>query len=86
MIVRCGVMAIEEVEEGSSIELEKPAPGDIFGERAVLMDPRTLRRLARTKGVTSRPRVSGLLRPHRRRRPQQRVSSMRRARRRWRKR
>ncbi|MBY3124544.1 hypothetical protein [Rhizobium laguerreae] len=37
MIVRCGVMAIEEVEEGSSIELEKPAAGDIFGERAVLM-------------------------------------------------
>jgi small-conductance mechanosensitive channel/CRP-like cAMP-binding protein len=37
MIVRSGVMAIEELEEGSNVELERLAPGDIFGERGVLM-------------------------------------------------
>ncbi|MDF9823089.1 mechanosensitive ion channel family protein, partial [Rhizobium leguminosarum] len=37
MIVRSGVMTIEETEEGNSFELERLAPGDIFGERGVLM-------------------------------------------------
>lgn len=37
MIVRSGVMAIEELEEGSNVELERLAPGDVFGERGVLM-------------------------------------------------
>jgi len=37
MIVRSGVMAIEEIEENSNVELERLAPGDVFGERGVLM-------------------------------------------------
>ncbi|WP_208247836.1 mechanosensitive ion channel family protein (plasmid) [Rhizobium sp. T1470] len=37
MILRSGVMAIEELDEGRVSELERLAPGDIFGERGVLM-------------------------------------------------
>ncbi|MDS7595483.1 mechanosensitive ion channel family protein [Agrobacterium tumefaciens] len=37
MILRSGVMAIEEAEEGIVAELQRLAPGDIFGERGVLM-------------------------------------------------
>ncbi|WP_179038919.1 hypothetical protein [Rhizobium leguminosarum] len=50
MIVRSGVMAIDEVEGGSSIELDRLAPGDIFSERAALMGARNLRGLAWAKG------------------------------------
>ena len=37
MILRNGVMTVEEIEDGQTIELERLAPGDVFGERGVLM-------------------------------------------------
>jgi CRP-like cAMP-binding protein len=37
MILRSGVMTVEEIEDGQTIELERLAPGDVFGERGVLM-------------------------------------------------
>jgi len=37
MIVRSGVVAVEEDEGGARVELGRLAPGDFFGERGVLM-------------------------------------------------
>ncbi|CCM78917.1 Cyclic nucleotide-regulated small mechanosensitive ion channel [Rhizobium mesoamericanum STM3625] len=37
MIVRSGVVALEETDEGTYIELARLAPGDFFGERGVLL-------------------------------------------------
>lgn len=37
MIVRSGVVAIEERDDGDTLELARLAPGDFFGERGVLL-------------------------------------------------